>query len=183
MRGAEETVDLGRFRASGLQDGADGGRCEHVIAEDGEIAEPLSLGLRDGDGRRRRRGLEADGEEHDFARRIVIRGLQHILNRVDHADIGPGGSGADQRMLLRARHAHHVAIGTKDDAVRFGEFDGIVEPPDRQNADGTARPVDEMHVGRHQVLDAMAEDGMGVPAAEFHEMIVARRIGLTRDLC
>ena len=44
----------------------------------------------------RRRGLEADGEEHHFALRVLARELQGIGGRIDHADVGAARLGAHQ---------------------------------------------------------------------------------------
>ena len=46
---------------------------------------------------------------------------------------------------------------------------------------GQPGPWIMLHVRGQQVLEAVAGDRVGVAAAELHEMVVARRIGLARD--
>ncbi len=41
--------------------------------------------------------------------------------------------------------------------------------------------MDETHVGGHQVLDPVAEDGVGVSAAELHQAVVPARVRLCRN--
>ena len=56
-----------------------------------------------------------------------------------------------------------------------------VDTADRQHADGAAGAVNELDVLRHQVLNAMTEDGVGVPAAKLHDVVGPVGAGLPRD--
>ncbi len=63
-----------------------------------------AIGLADGQRRRRRGGLEADGEEHHLALRVVARQRHRVGGRPDHADVGAAGLGLHQAQALgRAR--------------------------------------------------------------------------------
>ena len=56
-----------------IENGADRGDDGDVIAEDGEVADALGLGAHQRQRGGGRRGLEADGEEHDVLVGIVSR--------------------------------------------------------------------------------------------------------------
>ena len=76
-------------------------------------------------------------------------------------------------MPFEAGHPHQVGIGAERDVRPPREFDGVVHAPHRQHADRTAGTVDHPHIGRQQVLQPVAGDGVGVAAAELHEAIVS----------
>ncbi len=59
-----------------------------------------------------------------------------------------------------------------------GHGDRLIDTGHGQDAHRAARAVDEAQIGRHQVLDAIAEDGVGVASAELHQAVLARRLGL-----
>ena len=50
----------------------------------------------------------------------------------------------------------------------LGERDRVVDAPHRDHADGAAGPVHELDLGRQQVLEAVAVDGVRVAAAHLH---------------
>jgi hypothetical protein len=49
--------------------------------------------------------------------------------------------------------------------------DGLVDAADRQHADRAAGAVDQFNLGRQQSAQAMAGDGVGVAAAELHQVV------------
>ena len=184
MAGADEAIDAdgaGCRDLRAVEDGLDGRRRQDVVAEDAEVAEAELGRLLDRHGGGRRRRLEADGEEDDFAVGVLLGEAQRVGAAVDHADVGALGAGLHQAGAVAARHPHHVAIGAQDDFRTAGEFDRHVEPADRQHADRAAGAVDHIDVGRQQVFDAVAADGVGVAAAELHDGVAAGGIGLRRD--
>ena len=132
---------------------------------------PSSRALKQRDGRRRRRRLEPDGEEHHLAVRVVGRELQRVERRVDEAHVGTPRLGLEE-VSVAAGHAHHVAERREDDAGRLRDRDGVVDATHRDHADGAARPVHELDVRREHVLDAVSVDGVRVPAAHLHELEV-----------
>ena len=152
-----------------------------MVAEDAEIAQSLALGLLEGHGGGRGGGLEADGEKDHLALGIGAGDGQGVLGRIDHADIGPGGLGLEQAMAVGGRHPHQVGVGAEGQAMALGHGDGQVEAGGGQNADRAAGAVDEAHLGGHQVLDTVAEDGVGVAAAKLHEAVGPALGGLLGD--
>ena len=95
----------------------------------------------------------------------------------------PSGLGFHQALALGAGHAQHVAVGREDDAVALGEADRHVEPAGGQHADRAAGAVHHFDIRGQQILDAVAEDRVGVAAAEFHQPIAAAGIRLAMDRC
>jgi hypothetical protein len=111
----------------------------------------------------------------------LARDLQRVERRIDHADVGPGAARGEHRAPPATRNTHHVAIGRQNHPVPLGQFERIVEPPHRQHADRAPRPMDEADIAGHQILHAIAEDRVGMPAAELHEGISPVGPGLARD--
>ena len=187
MRRPEEAVDLDGAELAHrrrLEDGRDRRGGEHVIAEHREIRQALLGGGLDRQRGRRRRGLETDGEEDDLALRVGFGELHRVERGIDHADVGAVGPGFHQALPLGAGHAQHVGVGSEDDAVALGEADRHVEPAGGQHADRTAGAMHHLDIGGQQILDAIAEDGMGVAAAELHQPIAPAAIcRLVMDRC
>ena len=182
VRGSDEPVDGHGFGGADVEDRPHRGRREHVVAEHGEVLQPLAFCSEHGEGRGRRRGLEADGEEHHLPCRVRSRQGEGVAHGVDHAHVGTSGAGLEQALAAAAGHAQHVAVGTQDDLGVFRrEAQGHVEAADRQHAHGAARAVDQVDVGRQQVGYAVAEDGMRVTPAELHEAVAAAGADLGGD--
>ena len=88
-----------------------------------------------------------------------------------------------QEALRRAGDAHHVAEAGEDHlGVLCGDRDAVVDPAHRHDADGAAGAVDELDVLGEEVVDAVLVDGVGVPAADLHQLVVAVRVDLVQDL-
>ena len=99
---------------------------------------------------------------------------QRVERRVDEADVGAARLGLEQ-VPVAAGHAHHVAERREDHPGVLGDGDGVVDPAHRDHAHRAARAVHQLDaVGQH-VLDAVAVDRVGVPAAHLHELERARR--------
>ncbi len=58
-----------------------------------------------------------------------------------------------------------------------GDRQTVVDAAHRQNADGAAGTVNQLNIGGKNVLQAEPIDRVRVPAANFHEAIVAIWIG------
>ena len=86
-----------------------------------------------------------------------------------------------QREAVGSWHAQAVAVGAQRDPLFERQPDGLIDAADGQHADRATRAVDHFDVGRQQVGNTVARNGMGVTAAEFHEMVAARRIGLAAN--
>ena len=154
---------------------------QHVAAQHRKILQPERRRLPDRHRRRRRRRLEADGEENHLLVRVLLRQHDGVGARIDHADVAAPRPRLEQRQAVRSGHAQAVAVGAQHDAFVQRQADGLVDAPDRQHADRAARAVDHPHVVRQQVGDAVARNRVRVTAAEFHEMVAARRIRLAPD--
>ena len=55
----------------------------------------------------------------------------------------------------------------------FGKLQRVIDTANGKHADGTAGTVYEIHVLRHEILHAIAEDRMRMAAAELHDVVVA----------
>jgi hypothetical protein len=176
MGGAEEAVDLHAFHRAQLrrfEDVGDRRRRQDMVAEDGKVGQALRLRdlQRDRGGGCRR--LEADGEENDLFFGVCPGKFKRVHGRGDHADIRALGPRLQQRLLLRPRHPQHVAIGAERHALFLRQPDRHVQAAHRQHADGAARTVDHPHLRRQEVGHAIAEDRVGMPAAELHQTVFA----------
>ena len=139
-----------------------------VVAEDGEVRRSLGACSQQRHRGRRRRRLEADREEDDAPVGQLRGERERVERRVDHAHVRAAGLRLEQRAAA-ARDAHHVAEGRERDAGLLGEGDRVVDAAHRDHADGAAGAVHELDLGRQQVLEAVAVDRVGVPAADLHD--------------
>ena len=80
-----------------------------------------------------------------------------------------------------ARDAEHVAEAREDD-VLVREGDRVVHAAHRDDAHRTTGSVHELDVRGKQIVDAVLVDGMGVPAAHLHELVVPPRLDDAEDL-
>ena len=63
----------------------------------------------------------------------------------------------------------------------FGKLQRVIDAANGQHADGTAGAMHEIHVLRHQILHAIAEDRMRMAAAELHDVVAAGGMRLAPD--
>ncbi len=138
-----------------------------VVAEHGEVRRLLRAGPEQRHGGRRRGGLEADREEDDLPVGQRRGERERVERRVDHPHVRAARLRLEQRPAA-TRHAHHVAERGQGDAGLLGEGDRVVDAPHRDHADGAAGAVDELDLGRQQVLEAVAVDRVRVTAAHLH---------------
>src|SRR4029077_19094340 len=127
------------------------------------------------------RRLEADREEDDLPVRILLGEAQSVEGRVDHPDVGALGLDLSEG-LLGARDPHHVAEAGEDHVVLGGHRDSVVDPAHRNHAYRATRPVDELHVLREQVVQAVLVDRVRVPPADLHDLVVAAGLDRLEDL-
>jgi hypothetical protein len=183
MAGAEKSVDLQIGR---IEDGLDGRDDRDVVAEQREVAHAHRFCMQHGHRSARHRGLEAQPEEHHLLLGILLRQLQRVERGIDGAHIGAFGLGL-QQAFLRPGHAHRVAEGRHDHLRMLGNRHAVVDAAHRQHAHRAAGAVNELDGGWQQVLQAVAEDGVRVPAADFHHLQGTRgaageRVGQQRHL-
>ena len=154
---------------------------QHVVAHAGEVPDALGLGALQRQRGRGGGGLEADREEHHLAVGVLAGDPQRVERRVDHPHVGALGLRLEQRPL-GAGDAHHVAEAREDDARLAGDRDAVVNAPHRDDAHRAARPVHQLHVGRQQVVDPVLVDGVRVPAAHLHHLVVPPGLDGREDL-
>ena len=91
--------------------------------------------------------LEADGEEDDLAVGVLLRQLDRVERRVDHAHVAALRLHAEQ-VGRRAGHAQHVAERGEDHLGPAGDGDRPVDQLQRRDADRAARAVDQRDLRR-----------------------------------
>ena len=102
---------------------------------------------------RRRRRLEAGGEEHDGPMRVLARDAHGLERRGDRAYVGAGGlrllERADLALVHVHRHAQHVAERDQGDRLAAGDLDRLV--------DGLLRAHAHRAAGAGNELDALGQ--------------------------
>ena len=93
MAGQDEAVDARLARVEQRPQRA-GHRL--VQAQDGEVGQAALAGQQQRAGHGRRRGLEADADEHELALGLGGGQVDGVDRRVDDAHVGPGGALAGQ---------------------------------------------------------------------------------------
>ena len=153
-----------------VEDRLDGRNDGDVIAEHREILDSFARGLQDSKSRRRHRGFKAKAEEHDLAAGILSRQRQRVHRRIDHPDIGAVGLGL-QQALARTRNPHGVAEGREN---HFGCSAIAMQSSTRpigKTQTGQPGPCTSSMDLRQQSFHAIAEDRMGVAAADLHDLM------------
>src|SRR5262249_6852864 len=74
-----------------------------------------------------------------------------------------------EQVAAGAGDAEHVAEGAERDVRPRRDGVGPVDRLQRGHTHRAARPVDEFHPGREQPVDAVLDDGVGLPAAHLHD--------------
>ena len=143
-----------------------------VDGADREVGQPQGRRALDGGGDERGGGLKAHAHEDDLALGVLLRDLEGVERAVDDAYVCPGGLLLVERGA-RAGHAGHVAKGGDDDLGDARQGDDGVDVAVGGDADGAARPADEVHAFRQDAAKAVAGDGHGVGAADLHEVHLA----------
>src|SRR5262249_4632394 len=166
MTGPEETVE-GELRR--IENGLDRRDDSDVVAKQGEVANFLSLGLQHSQSGGWHCCFEAKAEEHHLPTWVGAGKAQGIERGIHHTNIGALRLGLHQA-LARARHTHGVAEGREDYTGRLGNGDTVVDTTHWQHTYRTAGAVDQLDLLRQHGLDAIAENRMGVSAANFHDL-------------
>ena len=144
-----------------------------MVAQHAEVAQIFTQGGLQGHGGGRRGGLEANGQEDDFAVGVGAGQREGIVHGVNNAHIGPLRSGAEQAELTGAGHAQGVAVAGQDHAWTLGELNGHVDAADGQDAHRAGGAVDHLDLRRQQIQHAVAGQGVRVATAELHEAVAA----------
>src|SRR5262249_24113187 len=136
-----------------------------------EVGDPALTRPYQRDGGRWCSRFKPDREEDHLPVAMLFGQLEGIERGVHEAHISTVGFGLKQ-IALAARYPHHIAERGKDHAWRLSNSDGIVHPPHGDHADRAARTMDELHIGRQDVLNAVTIDGVGVTTTHLHELEV-----------
>ena len=146
----------------------DSGRNAHVRDNNGKIGDLEARGLMHSHCGGRRGGFKAHGKEHHLARGFAAREVERIERRINHTHIGADGARVE-KIAGRAGHAEHVAERAQRNARAFGQLDRKIDHLDRRHADGTSGAVNQRHFAWQQFIEPVADDGMGLPAADLHD--------------
>ena len=165
MAGGEEGLHAS---LGGFEDGGDGGGDEHVGDEHRKVAQPELAGLEDGHCVGWGGGLKADAEKDDLAGGVGLGQPDGVEGGIDDADIGPFAFDPEE-IFGAAGHAQHIAERTEENAGLGGDGEGLVEDFEGGDADRAAGPVDQLDRGGEELVDAVAEDGVGLSAADLHD--------------
>ena len=155
--------------AGELEHGAHGRRHQHVRNQHREVLQAQLRRLHDRHRVGRGGGLEADGEEHDLPLGFFAGQGHGVHRRVDDPHVAPFRLDREQ-VLLRAGHAQHVAERAEDHLRPGGDGHGPVDHLDRRDAHRAARAVDQRDFPRQHLVEREANDGMRLPAADFHDV-------------
>src|SRR5271154_5781382 len=82
---------------------------------------------------------------------------------------------------MSSGNPHHVAESRENEVGLRGERQTIINTTHGKNANGATGTVNEFHIGRKQVFQTEAVDGMRMAAAYFHDAIMPLRIGEPPD--
>jgi hypothetical protein len=151
MRRADEAVQRQRAELAHLgrlEDVGDGRRRQHVVAQHAEVrfrpsaAACLMTSAVGGV------VVSKPMAKNTTSRAgMVLRDLDRIGRRIDHAHVGAACLGLEQRQVAGGRHTQAVAVGAQDDLAVQRQADGQVDAADGQHTHRAARAVDHAHRG------------------------------------
>ena len=165
VSGGQEPVDP---TGGGGGNGCDRRRYEHVGDQQRQVGQTALPGLVGNHGVAGRRRLEADGEEHDLLVGVVLGHRDSVQWGVDDPDVAATGADAEQ-VGVGSRHPEHVAERAEDDVVPGGDLKGPVDHLQWRDAHGTAGAVDQFDLVGQKLVDAVPDDGVGLPTADLHD--------------
>ena len=110
-------------------------------------------------------------KEHDLLVRVVHRDLQRVERRVDESHVGAAGLSVEQAAVGAGTRIMSPKQVKMTSGWRASQIASSTRPigMTQHRAAGT---VDQFHVLRQQVFDAVPVDRVGVPAAHLHELEV-----------
>ena len=145
------------------------GNDRDVIAKQREVFDPFFFRAQHSECSAGHGCLEAQCKEDDLPVRVLFGDLQRVEGRVDHAHVGAIGFGLEQA-FFRSGYPHRVSERGEDHAGHVGQCDAVVDSSHRQHANRAAGAVDQLDaIGQH-CLHTVAEDGVCVTAADFHDV-------------
>ena len=166
MARGEKTVYSGLFVQ---HDGLDGGRHQHMGAEDGVILQSCFLCLNYRQRICRCRGFKTDCEKNHLPVR-VFPGNSNRLQRGIHDPYVGSFCPRMQQAHPRSRYAEHIPVRTEDHAFFKGQFDGLINMTDRGYADRASRAVYHRNSLGEHLQDAMLHQSVRLPATHLHDI-------------
>jgi hypothetical protein len=139
-----------------------------VRDEKGEIFDAVVIGLPRRHGVRRGRGFKTYGKEDDLAVGIRFGKFERVEWRINNSDVGAFGLHVEQA-LRGSRDAQHVAERAEDCLRSLRDRHGLIDQFDGRHANRAARAVDQRDLTGQQVFEPALDDGVGLPAADFHD--------------
>ena len=115
-----------------------------------------------------RGGLKTDRKEDHLLIGIGLRQLDRIQRRVDYAHV-PTPRADREQVTTGAGDAQHVAVGGEDDLGAGSDGEGAVDLLKRSHAHRAAGTMDEFNLLREHVVQPVMQEGMCLPAADFHQ--------------
>ncbi len=168
VTGRDQCVEAG---AAGIEQHRHCGPGQAAGQQHGEIVGQAFGQHRSG---RRGGGLEAGGEEHHRALRIVQRDLSRIERAGDRPHVGAGGLRLGQRAHLALlhvdRHPQHVAEGDQNDLVLQRQLHRLIDVFFRADAHRAARAGHQFDPLRQGAAQAGVGDRAFVAAAHVHDL-------------
>lgn len=79
-----------------------------------------------------------------------------------------------EEVAVRSGDAKHVAERREDHAVALRDRVRAVDRLERGHAHRAARAMDELDLGREHLVEAVAQDRVGLTAADLHDHVRAR---------
>ena len=165
MARCEECVDP---RGGIAEDRLDCRGHEHLRHKHREVGKPAVMGQFDGHRVGGGSGFKADGQEDHLPRRFGFGQPHRIERRIDDPHISPPRLGR-QQTLLTARHPQHVSKRTENRLRPQGDRDRMVEICRGRDAHRAARPMDHLDRRRQQLIEAVMDQRMRLPSADFHD--------------
>ncbi len=115
------------------------------------------------------RRFKSDAEEHDLPAGILLGNLDRVERRIHDANVASAALYLKQ-IAVGAGNAQHVAKGAEDDARLCGNGQRLVDQCKRRYADRAARPMNHLDPRGQHLVDAVANNGVRLPAADLHNL-------------
>ena len=166
VAGGQKSIGgVGRIGADVAQDGGH----QKLRDEQGDIALAALARQISEHGVGGRGGFKTNGEMHHLFFRLLAGEVQGLQRGGDHADIRAAGLGGEEVAVGGRRYAEQIAEGGDDGSRLARDGDGVVEVITGGDAHRAAGAVEQMDVRRQQRVQRVAQNGVGLATADFHD--------------
>ena len=149
--------------------GPHGRRHQHMGDQHGEVVQPQPGRLHHGHGVGRRGGLEAHGEEHHLPLRVLLGQRHGVHRRVDDPHVAAFRLHREQVLRpSRARAACRRTSRRSPPAARRWRRPCRSSPAASRTPGSPGRESSDL--ARQHLVQAEADDGMGLAAADLHDV-------------